>query len=118
MASTKVEGEALHIVLQRLREKGEATALDGAEEFEALLNGPRPAQGSIEAELMDYLMPRVTDSSVFQESRAIQLLKGLREIILAWRESPEKINEILRAVDDEINRYQDLLEKRNSGIAA
>jgi hypothetical protein len=141
MASNRIEGERLDIVLQKLREKGESTPLDGVEEFEALLNRPGPAHGSIDAHLLDYVMPRVTDGSIFQENRAILLLKMLREIIVGWREgrdgreqeqeenegedaggkdrdNRERIGEILRVIDDEISRYEDVLARRNAGIAA
>jgi hypothetical protein len=141
MASNRIEGERLDIVLQKLREKGESTPLDGVEEFEALLSRPGPAHGSIDAHLLDYVMPRVTDGSIFQENRAILLLKMLREIIVGWREgrdgreqeqeenegedaggkdrdNRERIGEILRVIDDEISRYEDVLARRNAGIAA
>lgn len=141
MASNRIEGERLDIVLQRLREKGESAPIDGAEEFEALLNRPAALHGSIDAQLIDYIMPRVSDGTIFQENRAIQLLQLLREIVVDWNEGRQQdhrqpddeegdeqadrekdgrsgIGEILRVIDDEISRYQDVLARRNAGIAA
>jgi hypothetical protein len=143
MASNRIEGERLDVVLQKLREKGESTPLEGAEEFEALLNRPNAPHGSIDAQLIDYIMPRVSDGTIFQEHRAIQLLQTLREIVIGWNEGRQQdqqqpedeegedgeqsggekdgragIGEILRVIDDEITRYQDVLARRNAGIAA
>lgn len=121
MSSTKIEGERLDIVLQKLREKGESTPLDGAQEFEALLNRPggTAAHGSIEAQLVDYIMPLISDGSIFQEHRTIRLLEHLRDdIIPGWNESPEMTDLATRVINDEINRYSDLRERRQSGIAA
>ncbi len=121
MAYPKIEGERLDVVLQKLRDKGETLPLEGAEEFEALLNrsGRSTPYGSIEAQLIDYIMPLIKDSSIFQENHTIGLLEHLRNNILPqWTENPEMTKLAARVIDDEISRYRDLRERRQGGIAA
>jgi hypothetical protein len=121
MAQTKIEGDKLDLVLQRLREKGDAPALEALEEFEALLSrsGSASRYSSIEAQLIDYIMPLVKDGSIFQENNTIRLLEYLRdEIIPQWTESPEMTRLATRVIDDEITRYSELRERRQAGIAA
>ena len=120
MAYSKVEGERLDVVLQKLREKGEALSLDATEEFEALLNnaGRAAANSSIEAQLINYVMPLIKDGSIFQENQTIRLLEHLRNDVLPqWTESPEMTRLATRVIDDEISRYNDLRERRQAGIA-
>lgn len=121
MAHTKIEGEKLNIALQRLREKGDAPALEALAEFEALLSRSESTSqySSIEARLLDYIMPLVKDGSIFQENNTIRLLEYLRdEIIPQWTESPEMTRLARRVIDDEITRYSELRERRQAGIAA
>jgi hypothetical protein len=122
MAHSKIEGEKLHIALQRLREKGDAPGLDALTEFEALLSQSSEGtsnHSSIEARLVDYIMPLVKDGSIFQENNTIRLLEYLRdEIIPQWTESPEMTRLATRVINDEITRYSELRERRQAGIAA
>jgi hypothetical protein len=122
MAYPRIEGERLDVVLQKLRNKGEATPLDGAEEFEALLKragGRTASHGAIESQLIDYLMPIIQDGSIFHESRTISLLEFLRDnLIPQWGGTAEMTDLAIRVIDDEIGRYRNLRERRQDGIAA
>jgi hypothetical protein len=117
----KVEGERLDIVLQKLRDRGDASSPERLEEFEALLSVADRASpfGSIEAQLIDYIMPLIKDGNIFQENYTIRLLEHLRDVIFPqWTESPEMTKLATRVIDDEITRYTELRERRQAGIAA
>lgn len=122
MANPKIEGERLDIVLQKLRDRGEAAALENVKEFESLLK-PSVARAAppskIEAQLLDFLMPIITDSSIFQEGRTIGLLEHLRDNLLPqWNGAPEMTELASRMIDDEIDRYRFLRERRQECVAA
>ena len=122
MAYTKIEGERLDLVLQRLREKGDGSAIPATDEFEALVSRPADkatAEGSMEALLIDFVMPIIKDAGIFQENRTIMLLEHLRDkMVPQWKESGETTQRVLQALNDEIARYSDLRERRHGGIPA
>lgn len=117
MAYPKIESERRGVVLQRPREKSEGSAIPSAQDFEALL---KPlADGSIEALLINFILPPVKDPSIFQESRIIVVLKELRELLpQLFPQTQESSEGAIMAIDDEIARYSDLLERRHGGIQA
>ena len=121
MAYPKIEGERLDVALQRLREKGDNSAIPATDVFKALLSQPadKPtAEGSTAALLVDYTMPIIKDTGILHEDRAIMLFKQLRQMVQEWKESPDTIQRVLQAIDDELARYSDLRERRGEGIAA
>jgi hypothetical protein len=127
MAYPKIEGERLDIVLQRLRDKGDTSVLPASDEFEALLNQPTEgatAEGSMESQLIDFIMPIIKDAGILQENRTIALLEHLRDQVLPhlfpqlMDASQPHLSSVLEVVNEEIARYVDLRERRQAGIAA
>lgn len=122
MAYPKIEGERLDHVLQRLREKGDSSAIPATDEFEALLSrapDQATADGALQTLLIDFIMPTIKDPGILQENRTIMLLEHLRDQVLPkLNESSETMQMATRVIDDEIGRYADLRERRQAGIAA
>lgn len=122
MAHPKIEGERLHIDLQKLRDKGEATPLDAVEAFEALLNGPRRTSGysSNEAQLLEYAMPVIKDwKKTFHEDNVISGFQDLRQMVSQWGEMSQEAKDLIMSViKDELARFSELRERRQAGIAA
>lgn len=122
MANTKIEGERLDVIIQKMRDRGEAAPIAGAQEFEEFLKPgvDRTApQSRIEAQLVDYLMPIIKDGSIFQEGRTISLLEHLRDYLLPqWNGTPEMAELASRVIEDEIYRYRALRERRQECVAA
>jgi hypothetical protein len=120
----KVEGERLDVVLERLRQSGEAQATPTPEEFQSHLSTERlgdrkPKSDSLRAEILDLTMPRISEPGIFQPARALSLLDHLRgELETLFRDDKEAGPLALRLIDDERARLQDLLDRINGGIAA
>lgn len=122
--TSRIEGQRLDVVLQRLRETDAPNAVT---ELEQLLpptrkkeTGARPAANrSAEAQLVDYIMPLISDPSIFQDHNSIMLLEHLRdEVLPGLHDDPELTELAIRVIDDEVARHQLVRERRMSGIAS
>ena len=122
MAYPKIEGERLALARQSVRSKGDGAPIPSTDEFEALLNRPAgksAAGASIESMLVDFIMPNIKDAGIFQENRIIMLLQHFRdEVLPQLNESSEMTQLATRVIEDEIARFTDLRERRQTGIAA
>lgn len=117
----RVEGQRLDIVLQKLKESDKPSSiLDIHEipEFDAEVSDSPEQEGSIETLLIDFIMPMVSDISIFHDSRAIMLLEHLRDELLPYLDDNEELASLATQVlDDEIARHVLIRERRQAGIA-
>lgn len=121
MAYTKIDSGLSEAALQKLREKSESNPLEALKDFAATLDrlGDNANFNSIEAQLIDYTSPPITNRDVFKETPAISLLEYLRDhIIPTWPDKQEIKNLLIGAINDVLNHYYDLMDRRNAGIAA
>ncbi|NJM34467.1 MAG: hypothetical protein HC850_06875 [Rhodomicrobium sp.] len=120
------QGERLDVVLQRLRDDEEIAPVDGADELRAFVKGlrsvgdrPEDARPSSESLLIDFVMPIISDARIFEESHTIALFEYLRDELLPFFHDNEELTYLAtKVIDDEIQRYNFVLERRQSGIAA
>jgi hypothetical protein len=93
-------------------------------EFEKLIDiaGRRAsaaAAGSPHQCIVDFVMPLISDPTVFQGSRSISILERLAADILPHLDESEELRSLAGAViADEIVRHRELLMRLHSGIAA
>jgi hypothetical protein len=123
MPTSRISGQRLDVVLQRLRDTEEPSPIVDSEEFKAFLRGTTDRQGSAqqssESLLIDFIMPMVSDARIFEGSQTILLLQHLRDDILAYMSDNEELTQLAtKIINDEIERHNYVLEKRQSGIAA
>jgi hypothetical protein len=121
----RVEGERLDLVLQRLRQAGETDRPGevASKEFTDILTGvdERRSSGhdSLEAEIIDFIIPRIGEPSIFHSSRAITLLEYfLKDLLPLIDEGEEFSEQVFRVIKDEIDRQRDVLDRLQAGIAA
>jgi len=120
----KVEGERLDVVLERLRQSGEAGPPLSPDDFKAVLGAARtdgrPAQGgSLETDIVDFTIPRITEPSIFHASRSISLLEHFLDDLLPTLDESEELRVLAaKVIGDEISRQRDVLERLQAGIAA
>jgi hypothetical protein len=126
-ASRKVEGERLDVVLERLRQTGSTGATGaavGAEEFASILGAggageKAPQHNSLEADVIDFTIPRISEPGIFSASRSISLLQHFLEDLLPTLEESEELRVLAaRVIGDEISRQRDVLERLQAGIVA
>jgi hypothetical protein len=129
MATSRIQrdqGERLDVVLQRLRDNEETSTVDGADSVHPLLKGirrtrerPEDWRLSSESLLIDFVMPIISDARIFEESMTIALFEYLRDELLPFFHDNEELTHLAtKVIDDEIQRYNFVLERRQSGIAA
>lgn len=125
MATSRIQGERLDVVLQRLRDSEEPGSITASEEFQAFLKGLRDVGDAAETPptseslLIDFIMPLISDARIFEESHTIALLRYLRDELLPFFSDSDELSDLARMViNDEIERYSFVLERRQSGIAA
>ena len=119
MAYPKIEGERLDIVLQKMREKGESTPLEGAEHFQSHIDnaGGTANYASIETQLVDYRMPMVKPD-IFKPHNMLGGLVFVRDVLIpSWPDSQEIKDLLVNTINDVLVLHQDVMERRNSGIA-
>jgi hypothetical protein len=93
-------------------------------EFEKLIDiaGRRAsatAPGSPHQCIVDFVMPLISDPTLFQGSRSISILERLAADILPNLEESEELRSLAGAViADEIERHRELLMRLHSSIAA
>jgi hypothetical protein len=69
--------------------------------------------------IIDFVMPRISDPTVFQGGRPISILERLASDILPNLEENDELRSLAGAViADEIARHRELLMRLHSGIAA
>ena len=138
MASRRIDGERLDGVLDRLGQRAARTATDversGVETsgvkpsspdmalvIEAVAGWSRssPTARSPHQDLIDFVMPRITDATVLQGGRAAAILEHLVSDILPHLADGDELRVLASAViTDEIARHRDLLTRLHAGIAA
>ena len=117
------------VPLDKLVENAERAAEAGdparaEEEFAVLLRlkGPRMRSGqrhSMQSDLTDFIMPSVSDPSIFHTGRCILLLQHLVSEIIPNLDESEELRRLATAMlNEEIERQRDLQTRRNSAIAA
>lgn len=115
-------GERLDAALEKMRVSGEPLAIPDAEGFIDALTGSAnddAAEISLIAEIIECVIPRVTEPSIFRAGRPLLLLEFLRdEILPVMDESPELRDLTKKVIDDEIARQRDVLERLQSSIVA
>lgn len=124
----KPEGERLDVVLERLRQTGETGAAGapvGAEDFASILGaggvGQRAPQhnNSLEADVVDFTIPRITEPGIFSASRSISLLQHFLDDLLPTLEESDELRVLAtKLINDEISRQRDVLERLQTGIVA
>jgi hypothetical protein len=119
-----VEGERLDVVLERLRQPGEVDQTALPEAFSAILGAAgaddRATHGrSLETDLIDFTIPRISEPGIFHASRSISLLEHfLNDLLPTLDESEELRTLAAKVIGDEISRQRDILERLQAGIAA
>lgn len=123
--SRKVEGERLDVILDRMRQSGEVTGTPSPDEFASVLgsaraNGQFPQQGgSLEADIVDFTIPRISEPSIFHASRSISLLEHFLHNLLPTLDESEELRVLAaKVISDEISRQRDVLERLQAGLAA
>lgn len=121
MKSSRIEGQRLDVVLQRLRENNEPSTIADIADFEPLIKERthRPVtEGSAESLITDFIMPIITSPEIFQDNNAIMLLEYLRDDVLPFLSENEELTSLaLKVIDDEIARHDFVRERRHIGIA-
>jgi hypothetical protein len=122
------EGERLDVVLERLRQTGETVATPGsvsAEDFASILGaggvGQRAPQhnNSLEADVVDFTIPRINEPGIFSASRSIALLQHFLDDLLPTLEESDELRVLAtRLINDEISRQRDVMERMQAGIVA
>jgi len=93
-------------------------------EFEKLIDvagrrAPAAAAGSPHQCIVDFVMPLISDPTLFQGSRSISILERLAADILPNLDESDELRSLAGAViADEIARHRELLTRLYSGIAA
>jgi hypothetical protein len=93
-------------------------------EFEALISitGRRASAAAIRSPhqcIVDFVMPRISDLTIFQGGRLISILEQLASDILPNLEESDELRSLAGAViADEITRHRELLIRLHAGIAA
>ena len=124
----KIEGDRLDVALAKLRQSGEAGQAGAAEataDFaKVLVNATideRRTQdhGSLEAEIVDFTIPRITEPGIFSAGKSIALLEHFLDDLLPHLDESDELRVLAaRVIGDEISRQRDVLERLQAGIAA
>lgn len=121
-SSRSNRAERLDAALERMRIAGEPLAIPDAEGFADALTGAAAEDAgelSLVSEIIECVMPRVTESSIFRAGRPLLLLEFLRdEILPVMDDSPELRDLTKKVIEDEIARQRDILERLQSSIVA
>ncbi len=119
---TRIEGERLDVILHRLRDNSGANKVEGTESFEDLIAqtiDTSAPENSLDEMLIDFIMPLISDVGIFQESRTISLLQNLRDDLLpAIGGGAELTDLVTKIIDEEIDRYTELRDRRQAESAA
>lgn len=123
MRPSRIDGQRLDIVLQRIRERDPVRSiveLDEAEEYSGEGIGQKRLKlASLETQLIDFIMPLISDPSIFESRNVRMLLEGLCEDILPNLDAPaELIDLAIKLCDEELQRHEFVSENRQSGIAS
>lgn len=148
MASSRIDGERLDVILDRLAQRpGRPAARPQAERspnvkrpqrtepagieltappdfasiVEEVAARPRPAStaGSLHQVIVDFVMPRLTDATVLHGSRAASILEHLVSDVLPNLAGGDELRRLARTIiTDELARHHDKLARSHSGIAA
>jgi hypothetical protein len=126
--SKKIQGERLDVVFGRLRQS------DGVERPEAVVppkeffpigDGDSVEERrteeseSLESDLVDFTIPRITEPSIFHASRSISLLEHFLDDLLPNLDESEELRVLAaRVIGDEISRQREVLNRLQAGIAA
>jgi hypothetical protein len=91
-------------------------------DFEALIDiAGRRASAAVRSPhqwIADFVMPRISDPTLFQGSRSISILERLACDILPNLEESEELRSLAGAIiNDEIERHRELLARLDGGIA-
>jgi hypothetical protein len=117
-------GERLDAVLQKLREAGGPGATAATDEFASILGSAgvdEKAQNtnSLEVEIVDFTIPRITEPTIFHPSQSISLLEHFLNDLLPTLGESEELNGLaVRVISDEISRQREVLDRLQAGIAA
>jgi hypothetical protein len=93
-------------------------------EFETLIRitGRRPSAAAIRSPhqcIVDFVMPRISDPTIFQGDRSISILEQLAADILPNLEESGELRSLAGAIiADEIARHRELLTRIHAGIGA
>ncbi|WP_125461599.1 MULTISPECIES: hypothetical protein [Rhodomicrobium] len=121
MKTTRIEGQRLDIVLQRIREREAPSAvldIESTEEFGREGVFDRLPMTSVEASLIDFIMPLISNPSIFYESNMILLLEYLRDDVLPSLDGNDELKELAtKVVDEELDRHEFVREHRLASIA-
>ncbi|GGE36055.1 hypothetical protein GCM10007276_11900 [Agaricicola taiwanensis] len=89
------------------------------QEFEALLRTSRGEASevpqSLKAEIVDYVMPRVSDASIFHGGKFTSLLKDISEGVDDSLFGEEMSAKIRGVINEELNRYWAIQDQRHEG---
>jgi hypothetical protein len=90
------------------------------QEFEALLKARRGGasrmpSASLEGELVDFVMPRITDASIFQGRRFTALLGDLKTRLPAILSGDPMQLEVDEVIEEELARYWAIQDRRHKG---
>jgi hypothetical protein len=126
--SKKIEGERLDVVFSRLRES------DGVErpgvvappkafisigDSASVEERRAEEHDSLEADIVDFTIPRITEPSIFHAGRSISLLEHFLDELLPTLDESEELRVLAaRVIGDEISRQRDILDRLQAGLAA
>ena len=114
-------GERLDAVLKAASQAGEPIAVADAEAYIEDLLGTSgdSAEPTLEAQVVDFVMPRISEPSIFRGGRSLVLLEFLRDAVLPVLDDNEELRELaLKVIDDEISRQREVLERLQASIVA
>jgi hypothetical protein len=136
MATRRVEGERLDVVLERLGQRAKTQAakpldldpararstvpLDFTDIVEAVAAQPMPASTPpIYQDIVDFVMPRLTDTTVLLGGRSESILEHLVADILPRLTGGDELRQFANAIiADELARRRDLSTRFQAGITA
>jgi hypothetical protein len=135
MATRRVEGERLDVVLEKLGQRPKTQAkslalasagarstvpLDFSDIVEAVAAQPMPSSTPpIYQDIVDFVMPRLTDTSVLQSGRSESILEHLVANILPHLTGGDELRQFANAIiGDELARRRDLSTRFQAGITA
>lgn len=124
----KIQGERLDVVFSRLKHPDGAERPDDVappKEFTAIAGSDsieeRRAEehDSLEADIVDFTIPRITEPGIFNANRSIALLEHFLDDLLPNLDESEELRVLAaRVISDEISRQRDVLDRLQAGIAA
>jgi hypothetical protein len=112
--------ERLDVTLEKMRAAGEPLAIPNVDGFIDASQDASMGEGGeafLINEIIECVIPRIREPSIFRAGRPLALLEHLRnELLPAFEENSELRELASKVIDDEIARQRDILERIQSSI--